>query len=842
MTEKTAKQESVRFSHTASAIERDFAEHLRYDADADVFHTTQEGRYEALAQTIRDRIVQQWNTSRKTQRANKVKRVYYLSLEFLMGRAMTNNINNMEIMGEVEKALKELGYTYEELADVEPDAGLGNGGLGRLAACFLDSMATMDIPSYGYGIRYNYGIFKQLISNGFQFEQPDNWLRNGNPWEIPRSDVRFRVNFGGEVKVIREKGRDCYKWVNTEQVIGTAYDMPIIGYGGKTVNTLRLWSAGPVEDFNFQDFNHGDYTQAVRDKVLAENISQVLYPNDTQYMGKVLRLKQQYFFVACSIADILKRFRREKQDWNRLPDFAAIQMNDTHPSIAVAELMRILVDDENLDWDNAWDITVKTLGYTNHTLMPEALEKWPLPMMQEILPRHVQIIFEINRRFLQHAVTCFSQETMLDAIRKISIIEETEPKNIRMANLAIIGSHAVNGVAKLHSDLLKTFMFPEFNSIYPGKFQNKTNGITPRRWLMSSNPKLTKLITDTIGDSWIRDASELAKLKKYADDSSFAQKFAKIKKENKFTAAEFLKKDCGITVNPESLFDVQVKRIHEYKRQLLNAFNIVLLYRRLKNDKRFKDSFPSATFLFGGKSAPGYANAKLSIKFINNLASVINYDRETNKLLQVYFMPNYRVTMAENIIPATDISEQISTAGLEASGTGNMKFMMNGALTVGTLDGANVEIQQEAGADNCFIFGHTENQIAELRGSYNPWDFICADEEIKSAVEMIRSGFFNMDEPGVFDNLFRDLFENGDRYFVFADLKMYNERHDEAFSLYKNNFAEFNRKAILNVASSGKFSSDRTILEYSNDIWKVKSCPVELDLSDATLLEDAKRR
>ena len=831
----------VRFGHDKGSIAKDFADHLKYDEDADVFHTTNEGRYEALAKTIRDRIVHQWNISRMTQRNKDAKRVYYLSLEFLMGRAMTNNINNMGMMDEVTKALKDLGYNYEELADMEPDAGLGNGGLGRLAACFLDSMATLDIPSYGYGIRYNYGIFRQLISNGYQFEQPDNWLRFGNPWEIPRSDVRFIVKFGGHVQHIKENGKDTFKWVDTDNVIGMAYDMPIIGYGGKTVNTLRLWSAKAIEDFNFQNFNNGDYTQAVHEKMLAENISQVLYPNDTQYLGKVLRLKQQYFFVACSLADIVRRFKRQNISFDKFPDFAAIQLNDTHPSIAVAELMRILVDEENISWNHAWDITVKTLGYTNHTLMPEALEKWPVPMMESILPRHMQIIYEINRRFLRGAVSFFKGPDMEKDIRAVSIIEESNPKNVRMANLAIIGSHSVNGVAQLHTQLLKDSMFPQFNKIWPEKFQNKTNGITPRRWLLSANPGLTSLINEAIGDKWVTDATELVKLRKFADDKAFAQKFARVKAQNKQTAADFLKKDCGIILNPDSVFDVQVKRIHEYKRQLLNAFDIVMIYQRLKNDRAYAQSFPPTVFLFGGKSAPGYVNAKLSIKFINAIAEVINNDPDVNRKIAVHFMPDYRVTMAESIIPATNISEQISTAGLEASGTGNMKFMLNGALTLGTLDGANVEILAEAGEENCYIFGHTEDQISALkRNGYNPWNFINADEEIRSAVHLIRSNFFNMTEPQAFDHLFREIFEHGDRFCIFADLRMFDNRRAEMYSLYANDFESFNRKAIMNVASSAKFSSDRTISEYAQQIWHVKPCPVDVvDKTDSSI-EDAR--
>ena len=837
---KTENNGNTRISYTASAIEKDFAEHLKYTQDADVFHTSMQGRYDALAYSIRDRIIHQWDISRKTHKAANAKRVYYLSLEFLMGRAMTNNITNMGLTDEVAAALKDLGYTYEELADVEPDAGLGNGGLGRLAACFLDSMATLEIPSFGYGIRYNYGIFRQQIRDGFQYEQPDNWLRDGNPWEIARPDLRFIVNFGGRVEMIHENGRDNYKWVDTDKVIGMAYDMPIIGYGGKTVNTLRLWSAKAVEDFSFSEFNEGDYTMAVRDKVKAENISQVLYPNDTQYMGKVLRLKQQYFFVACSMADIMRRFKTVSSDFRELPKYAAIQLNDTHPSIAIAELMRILIDEENLTWDTAWDITTQCMGYTNHTLMPEALEKWSVPMMQELLPRHMQIIFEINSRFIRRAVAYFPMDN--NAISKVSIIEESEPKNIRMANLAIIGSHAVNGVAQLHTDLLKNQMFPEFNIIYPEKFQNKTNGITPRRWLLSANPELAKLITDSIGDEWITNADKLADLRPFAKDKAFCEKFAKIKANNKKKAADFLRKDCGILVNPDTIFDVQVKRIHEYKRQLLNAFDIVLIYLKLKNDRSFYQAFPPTTFLFGGKSAPGYVNAKLSIKFINCLAAMVNTDTSVNKKIQVHFMPNYRVTMAESIIPATNISEQISTAGLEASGTGNMKFMLNGALTIGTLDGANVEIAQEAGNDNVFIFGHTEDQISAMRGNYNPYDFINADPEIRAAVDLIRSNFFNVGEQHVFDQLFGDIFDRGDRYFIFADLRMYADRRQELLNLYRDDFATFNSKAVINVASSGKFSSDRTIREYASQIWNTGSCPVPLNPDIDTSLEDAKKK
>ena len=830
-------EKRTRYGHGAKDIAQDFAEQLKYTFDADVYHTTEEARYQALAMAIRDRVIHQWDISRKTQRAKSAKRVYYLSLEFLMGRAMTNNIINLGLEKPVREALSSLGYQLEDLVDQEPDAGLGNGGLGRLAACFLDSLATLEIPAYGYGIRYNYGIFNQQVRNGWQVEQPDNWLKDGNPWEVKRSDLVYPVYFGGEVKVIRENGRDIFKWVPAEQVNGLAYDTPVIGYGGKTINTLRLWSAQSPMEFSFEEFNSGDYTEAVRHKINAENISQVLYPNDTLYMGKELRLKQQYFFVACSLADIVRRFKRTgKYSWSRFPDEAAIQLNDTHPSIAVPELMRILIDQENLSWDEAWDITVRTLGYTNHTLMPEALEKWSIPMLESILPRHMQIIYEINHRFLQKAVSFFPMQS--DKIAKVSIIEESNPKMVRMANLAIIGTHSTNGVARLHSDLLKTSMFPEFNTIFPDRFNNKTNGITQRRWLLDANPSLARKITEAIGDGWITDFSQIARLRPFADDKAFREDFAKIKYEAKLRAADFLRKVSGRIINPYTRRDVQVKRLHESKRQLMNALNILMIYDRLKNDSAFAQAFPPTTFLFGGKAAPGYVNAKLIIKFINNIAHVINHDPAVRGRLAVYFMPNYRVTMAEHVIPCTNISEQISTAGLEASGTGNMKFMINGALTMGTLDGANVEIAQEVGDDNIFIFGHTEEEIAGLRKDYRPLEWVEKDEAIRRVIELVDSNHFNLNEPNIFEPLRRSLFDYGDKYCIFADLRMYHERHNEATDLYRDDFDLFNRKAILNIAASGKFSSDRTIQEYAGEIWHVKPCPVKKSTKD-TVLEDA---
>ncbi|MGE0074022.1 MAG: glycogen/starch/alpha-glucan phosphorylase [Sphaerochaetaceae bacterium] len=833
----STKEHHTRFSPTKEAISLDFAEHLKYSLDADEFHNTDSTRYTALALAIRDRIIHQWHQSRETQRKAGVKRVYYLSLEFLMGRAMTNNVINLGLEQEVKAALSDLGYSYEELADIEPDAGLGNGGLGRLAACFLDSLATLDIPSYGYGIRYNYGIFKQQVRNGWQTEQPDNWLRHGNPWEIAREDITCNVGFGGEVKVIREGGRDQYKWLCADQVQGVAYDMPIIGYGGKSVNTLRLWSAKATEEFDFQEFNEGDYVEAVRSKILAENLSQVLYPNDTLYMGKELRLKQQYFFVACSLADIVRRFKRQSAPWSTFPDFAAIQLNDTHPSLSIPELMRILLDIEHLEWEEAWDITVRSMGYTNHTLMPEALEKWPMPMLESILPRHLQIIFEINHRFLQHAVSFFPLHP--EVIQRLSIVEESTPKQIRMANLSIIGSHSTNGVAQLHSRLLTERMFPDFAVVFPSRFNNKTNGITQRRWLLDANPLLAAKISEAIGDGWITDYERIRDLEPFAEDAAFRSDFLTIKQKAKDHAVAFLKKDCGIAINPNTMFDVQVKRIHEYKRQLLNALNIILLYQRIK-EGRIQD-FPPTSFLFGGKAAPGYVNAKLIIKLINNIARTINNDTSVRGLISVHFLPNYRVTMAEHLIPATDLSEQISTAGFEASGTGNMKFMCNGALTIGTMDGATVEMAEEVGREHMFIFGHSADEIERMRAQYDPYEWVTRDPEIRKTMDLFLSGYFNVMEPNIFDPLRQSLL-NDDRYFHFADLRSYADAHDEATFLYANNRDIWARKAILNIAASGKFSSDRTIMEYANDIWKTRRCPIDRDESASSTLRSARKR
>ncbi len=818
---KTATNSS-RSGNSSESIKQGFLEHLKYTLGVDDYTTTNHDRFMALSYTIRDRIIDQWIKTQQTHHNKNTKRAYYLSLEFLMGRAMGNNIINMQLEDNVSEVLKELGYNLEELEDQEADAGLGNGGLGRLAACFLDSMATMDLPSFGYGIRYDYGIFKQKIDNGYQTEQPDDWLRNGNPWEIERPDVTVKVSFGGRVEAFNEKGKTIYRWIDTNDVMGVAYDMPIAGYGGKTINTLRLWSARAAEEFDFQDFNDGDYVEAVSAKVQAENLTKVLYPNDTLYLGKELRLKQQYFFVACSLNDILRRFRKSGEPWKKFPDYAAIQLNDTHPSIAIPELMRLLIDEENLSWDKAWKITESVMSYTNHTLMPEALEKWPEPMLAKLLPRHLQIIFEINRRFLNKAITFFPDD--MDKIKDISIVEEGSPKQIRMANLCIAGSHSTNGVAALHTELLKSRLVPSFAKIFPGRFNNKTNGITQRRWLLHANPALAALITETIGDEWITDFAQLRKLEIWADDNKFRAKFQETKILAKKRLSECVEKKYGIKLNPDAFYNVQIKRMHEYKRQLLNIMQIIMLYNRIR--KGNPDEYFPRISIFAGKSAPGYDMAKLIIKLINNVSGVINSDESIKGKIEVYFLPDYKVSLAEKIIPATDLSEQISTAGTEASGTGNMKFMCNGAITIGTMDGANVEIVQEAGIENEFIFGLSAEEVAELKPTYNPMNYYLKDKEIKEALDMIFNDYFSFSEPGIFEPIRRMLFEEGDKYMHLADLRSYDDAHQKAALVYENR-DEWNKKAIINIASSGKFSSDRTIAEYAKDIWGLKPCPVE---------------
>ena len=809
---------------TINEIKEKFDYHLKYTLASDKERRTDEYNLEALSFTLKEPIIDAWNATIQKYRKNKVKRVCYLSLEFLMGRLLTNNLLNLGMYDKVKKSLEQSGVDLDNVIQTEKDAGLGNGGLGRLAACFLDSLSTLGYPAIGYGIRYNYGIFRQEIENGYQKEQPDDWLIHSSAlWEIPRDEIKYPVSFGGSVQSTMINGKMKFIWNPQETVYGMAYDMPIVGYEGKTVNTLRLWSAKARDEFDFSEFNDGDYTEAVRKKIAAENISQVLYPNDTLYMGKVLRLKQQYFFVSCSLQDIIARYKKDiGSNLKNLAEYNAIQLNDTHPSIAVAELMRLLVDNEGLSWDEAWDITSSVFSYTNHTLLPEALEKWNLDLFSSVLPRHTEIIYEINRRFLEKAVPQLNGD--VEAIRKVSIIEESNPKNIRMANLAIIGSQKVNGVAALHSELLKTKMFPEFSKIYPYKFTNITNGVTQRRWLLESFPEYAALITKAIGDKWITNYNEILKIEKYQRDKNFIADLKKAKQSAKERFASYAKQKWGFDIDTSRLFDTQCKRIHEYKRQSLNILDCIALYARIKEDKKFRDSFTPVNIFFAGKAAPGYVRAKETIKLINEVALTLANDNQTRDYIRVYFLPNYDVSMAEMLIPASDLSEQISTAGMEASGTGNMKFMINAALTLGTMDGANVEIADAVGQDNIFIFGKNVKEIEALKGNYNPYDYISKSAISPMILSLIKDNYFSVNENGIFDWVLGSTAnENTDRYALWADIDSYDQKRLEAYALYKNDNNAWMKKAVINTASSVYFSSDRTINEYAHKIWNMKS-------------------
>lgn len=809
---------------TINEIKEKFDYHLKYTLASDKERRTDEYNLEALSFTLKEPIIDAWNATIQRYRKNKVKRVCYLSLEFLMGRLLTNNLLNLGMYDKVKKSLEQSGVDLDNVIQTEKDAGLGNGGLGRLAACFLDSLSTLGYPAIGYGIRYNYGIFRQEIENGYQKEQPDDWLIHSSAlWEIPRDEIKYPVSFGGSVQSTMINGKMKFIWNPQETVYGMAYDMPIVGYEGKTVNTLRLWSAKARDEFDFSEFNDGDYTEAVRKKIAAENISQVLYPNDTLYMGKVLRLKQQYFFVSCSLQDIIARYKKDiGSNLKNLAEYNAIQLNDTHPSIAVAELMRLLVDNEGLSWDEAWEITSSVFSYTNHTLLPEALEKWNLDLFSSVLPRHTEIIYEINRRFLEKAVPQLNGD--VEAIRKVSIIEESNPKNIRMANLAIIGSQKVNGVAALHSELLKTKMFPEFSKIYPYKFTNITNGVTQRRWLLESFPEYAALITKAIGDKWITNYNEILKIEKYQRDKNFIADLKKAKQSAKERFASYAKQKWGFDIDTSRLFDTQCKRIHEYKRQSLNILDCIALYARIKEDKKFRDSFTPVNIFFAGKAAPGYVRAKETIKLINEVALTLANDNQTRDYIRVYFLPNYDVSMAEMLIPASDLSEQISTAGMEASGTGNMKFMINAALTLGTMDGANVEIADAVGQDNIFIFGKNVKEIEALKGNYNPYNYISKSAISPMILSLIKDNYFSVNENGIFDWVIGSTAnENTDRYALWADIDSYDQKRLEAYALYKNDNNAWMKKAVINTASSVYFSSDRTINEYAHKIWNMKS-------------------
>ena len=821
MEKKIKKSKDRRVEMSVDGLKEDFAWHLRYTLAKDDGHATARDQYTAFAHAVRDRLVERWISTQEEYSRQNTKRVYYLSLEFLIGRLLGNNVINLKADQLCRDALKEFGINWNDLRDFETDAGLGNGGLGRLAACYLDSMSTLDLAGMGYGLRYDYGIFRQRIVNGCQVEEPDHWLRDGYPWEMARPEYAQQVGFGGHVECSEGKdGNKKWCWVPAETVQGVPYDLPIVGYR-KAVNSLRLWSARAVDDFNLEDFNKGSYIEAVERKVLAENLTKVLYPNDNTSAGKELRLRQQYFFVACSLRDILRRYRLINNGWAAFPEKVFIQLNDTHPTLVVPELMRIFVDEEGLDWDVAWDLTRRSTGYTNHTILQEALERWPVPMMERLLPRHLQIIYEINGRFLRQISSLYPGD--VDRMRRMSLIDEGGERSVRMANLCIVGTSSVNGVAELHTKILRENLFRDFFEIWPEKFHNVTNGITPRRWLLKANPMLSQLVTELIGDGWITDLGELRRLEQFAGDGNFLSALAKIKRSNKSLLSGWVRNNLGIALDPDAIFDVQVKRLHEYKRQLLLALYIVILYGRLLNDSSYSP-LPRC-FIFGAKAAPGYVMAKLIIRFIHGIASVINSDPRVRGRLSVAFLPDYRVSLAEKIMPAAEVSEQISLAGMEASGTGNMKFMINGALTVGTYDGANVEIHQEVGDDNMFLFGMRAEEVAERRPSYVSADVYRDDPEIKQALDMIRGDVFSRQEPGVFEPIVRNLLDYNDYYMLLADLRSYCEAQDRVDAAYRD-ASRWNRMSLVNIARSGRFSSDRAVLEYARDIWHVS--PVSL--------------
>ncbi len=795
---------------TPDQIEAELCRHAKYALGKGCEQLSERELFWGLALAARDKMVDGMFTTEQRYADAKAKRLYYLSMEFLMGRTLGNTLINLGLWDSCREALRERGVDIDEVREQEPDAALGNGGLGRLAACFLDSLATLGMPGFGYGINYEYGLFRQEIQGGYQMEKPDNWLTNGTPWQIARPDEAVRVPVYGWV--------DGTAWQGARPLIGVPHDMPIVGYGGHTVNYLRLYSARSAQEMDMQVFNAGDYQGAVDQQIFTETISRVLYPSDIQAAGKELRLLQEYFLVACAVHDIIRRYRLTHDTWEEFPNQVAIQMNDTHPALAVAELMRTLMDDHGLGWEQAWDITQATCGYTNHTLLSEALERWSVGLVEYVLPRHLQIIYEINRRFLE----AVAQKWPGDGGRQIrlSIIEEGADKKVRMAHLAIVGSHSVNGVSALHTELIKRDLVPDFFQLSPEKFNNKTNGVTPRRWLLKANPGLASLITGVIGDGWITNLDKLRGLEPLADDANFQHSFRQVKRANKEALAAFIQETQGITVSPDSLFDVQVKRIHEYKRQLLNVMHILHEYLSLTEDGT--DPVVPRTYIFAGKAAPGYWAAKQIIKLINSVAAVINADPRAQGKLTVVFVPDYRVSVAEKIIPAADISEQISTAGKEASGTGNMKFALNGALTMGTLDGANIEISEEVGLDNIFIFGLTAPQIQEMRSNnrYHPWDYY-SDPATKRVMDALNSDRFCPGEPGLFRPIFDALLPGGDEYFHLADLPSYIAAQREASQEYLNPTL-WARKAILNVARAGLFSSDRTIAEYARDIWGVQ--------------------
>ena len=777
--------------------------------------------YEAMALTVRDRIMSKWHKTWKRSNEPNTRKAYYLSLEFLIGRALGNHLLNLDIEKETAEALMNFSVELEDVINEEPDAGLGNGGLGRLAACFLDSCATLDLPVLGYGLRYEYGMFHQLINHGYQLEEPDHWLRDGNPWEVPRPEYEQTIHFGGRTEHYHdEDGIHRARWLDTHDVVAIPYDLPVSGYRNSTVNTLRLWKSTATKVFDLDDFNKGSYSEAVEAKNDAEHITMVLYPNDASECGKELRLKQQYLLASASLKDVIRKLEKiHGQNYDTFADYNVFQMNDTHPTIAVAELMRILMDEKNLHWDHAWDITTRTMAYTNHTLLPEALETWPVRLMESLLPRPMEIIYHINKMFLHDIAMKWPGDK--DKQARMSLIDENGDKAVRMAYLAIVGSFSVNGVAALHSKLLCEGLFRDFYELWPEKFNNKTNGVTPRRWMAHANPAMTRLISDHIGGEWIRDLGRIETLKDYAygEHRKFRKKWHKVKQQNKQRLADLVKQNCGVEFDINAMFDVQVKRIHEYKRQLLNILHVIHLYHRIKQGDT--DNWTPRCVLFGGKAAPGYHMAKLIIKLVNNVAKVVNEDADVGNLLKIAFLPDYNVSKMEIIAPGTDLSEQISTAGKEASGTGNMKFMMNGAITIGTYDGANIEILEAVGEENFFLFGLKAEEVEQMRHDYQPQQIIDDDLDLQAVFFLLESGHFNLFEPGIFNDIIGSLKSPHDPWLTLADFRSYVDAQDEAARAYGDR-EKWLRMSILNTASSGFFSTDRTMQEYNRDIWKLK--------------------
>jgi starch phosphorylase len=806
-------------NQVVESLKDDIQRHVALTLGSDPYPPRQWQYYLGLCYSMRDRLLGKWLETQRAYYDSITKRVYYMSLEFLPGRFLMNYIQALGLESECREAVRDFGLDLDELLEEEWNPGLGNGGLGRLASCYMDSMASCKIPGYGYGILYDYGIFYQTIVNGYQNEGCDNWLRQDSPWVLRRGNFMYRISFYGRSEAYKDSaGEERFRWVDAESVMAMACDIMVPGHMNGHVTNMRLWRAISTRDFELEQFNRGDYIGAVQSKVESENISKVLYPNDQSPRGKELRLRQQYFFVAATFQDILRRFRKNNySSYDCFPDQVAVQLNDTHPAISIAELMRLLVDEESLTWERAWSICQRTFAYTNHTVLPEALETWSVDLIGRMLPRHLQIIFEINRRFLDDVALRFPGR--VDLLRSLSLIAEGDQKQVRMAHLAIVGSAKVNGVAELHSQILQTRLFKDFSTLYPGKFTNVTNGITPRRWLLQANPALSELITSVIGDAWVRDLGQLKELVPHAEDADFRQRWQEVKRRNKKLLARYVLRKLGMGINPSTLFDMHVKRIHEYKRQLLNVLHVITLYNRIRTESG--DHHVPRTVFFAGKAAPGYFQAKLIIKLINSVGQVVNTDPKVGNLLKVVFLPNYCVSQAEKIVPAADLSEQISTAGMEASGTGNMKFALNGALTIGTLDGANIEIREEVGAENFFLFGHTDDEVERLRADgYNPVQVYESSLELKKALDMIATGHFSPEDPGLFRPIVESLLAHGDYYLVLADYENYIQAQARVSRTYEDT-AQWTRMSILNTASMGKFSSDRAIMEYAREIWGV---------------------